>query len=277
MDFADVRVQWPLYTVLPVLIFFFWTAYFRVWDCLFRRYTRYDQINRIGKMCFRANCNSAVHSYSVVLLLVAVLATDETIASGNQRLHPHYNVIGYIAMCITLAYFSLSLPWNIWMHFVEKLPEVAPLPMLGHHVLLVVAALVYLLGNVCSFYGTLGFACMEISNWFLAARTLAEQLGYDNSSGCGVVNGICLVFTFLIFHVGVCTTAAVVFTQDLASFESASTTEWAFVITAYVLFIAVVLLSLFWLHRVLKECFVGVKELLNQRKAMQVMPEFAEP
>jgi len=64
----------------------------------------------------------------------------------------------------------------------------------------------------------------------------------------------------------VCTVAAVLFTADLASFQSDHAAEWALVLLCYAIFLAVLLLSWVWLHRVLSECQVGVNALLVQRR-----------
>lgn len=262
-------LYWPLYTVLPVASLSYYLGYLYVWEFIGNRYIKsYPKLDPINKMCFRANCGSAVHSYTVVILLVYVLATDD--ALHTTRVRQHYNPVGYSAMCITLAYFSLSIPWNLKLRYCMKERQVAPLSMLLHHVMVVIAALIYVLGLVCALYGAVGFVCMELSNWFLIARALAEQLGWNNGSKLGVANGLMLVVTFIVVRVGLGTMYAVRFSMDMAKFSSDDVVEWVLVSLAYAIFIAVLLLSYAWLGQVLSGCRTGLRQLLSQHALAEV-------
>ena len=264
----SVDIHWPLYTVLPAVALYFYFSYYVLWPFLLPRSRfrqKYAKWSRIQQMCFRANLGSAVHSYGIVLLLVIVLASDETILT--TRVHRHYNPIGYSAMCFTLGYFSLSVPWSANLLFIEKRKDAVPPAMMLHHVLVVCGALVYVLGGLCAFYGTIAFVCMELTNLFFIPRILSEILGYQLDGPLCTVNGIMLVLTFVLFRVGVCTGVLVLFTVDLVAFESVHAVEWALVIICYVVFVSVVVLSWIWMRRVLRECGDGVKALLKQRRA----------
>jgi len=133
----------------------------------------------------------------------------------------------------------------------------------------VIGALIYVLGGVCAFYGAIAFACMELTNLFFIPRVLAEMAQWRMDAPLCTVNGLCLVITFVVFRVGICTAMAVLFTIDLASFSSPHATEWALVILAYVIFLGVLLLSWIWLRRVLAELRDGVMVLLHQRRALR--------
>ena len=136
-------------------------------------------------------------------------------------------------------------------------------------VLVIFGALVYVLGGVCAFYGAIAFACMELTNLFFVPRVLAETVGWQMDGPLCTVNGVCLVVTFVVFRVGVCTGMAVLFTVDLAGFSSPYPTEWALVLCAYTIFMAVLVLSWVWLRRVLQELRDGVQVLLHQRRALK--------
>lgn len=260
---------WPLWTVYPLATACFYLNYFFVFPFLAkRRVEQYNHLDSVNRMCFIANLGSTIHSYCCVVMLFIVLVTDEEMRIPSRRLMPHYNPLGYSAVCFTLAYFSLSLPWNMYMRFVMKRDDVVPLPMLAHHVMVVFGACIYVFSGVCAFYGALAFACMELTNLFFVPRVIFEILGWRVDSALCTVNGLLLVVTFVVFRIGVTSAAAVVFTIDIARLgSSASTTQWTLIVLAYLIFLGVLLLSWIWLHRVLKECKGGVQALLRQRRA----------
>jgi hypothetical protein len=140
-----VEIHPPLFTVFPAAGLCFYGAYFVVWPALLPRTSfskTYARLNRVANLCFRANLGSMVHSTSATLLMFIVLATDVTMRT--ERMHQHYNAVGYVAMCITLGYFALSVPWSCHVRYREAGgPLIVPLPMLFHHVLVVCGALLY--------------------------------------------------------------------------------------------------------------------------------------
>ena len=72
-----IEAHWPLYTVLPGTAAFFYAAYFFVWDRLLRYMVHvYAKLSPLEQSCLRANCNSLVHTYSIVILLCWALASD---------------------------------------------------------------------------------------------------------------------------------------------------------------------------------------------------------
>lgn len=271
-----LTVHWPLYTICPISAAGFYAGYFFVWDALLHRFgpTQYASLGSIAQRCFCANCNSLLHTYAVVLLLLWVIATDETLRTSG-RLSPHYNGVGYSAMCVTLGYFSLSVPWSMHFFFVQREREVVPLAMLLHHCMVVTAALVYVLTTIASFYGAVAFACMELSNWFFIPRTMAEMLQWRLDGLVGTVNGACLVLTFIFCRIGVCTAVAALFTFDLSRFDG-SAAEWTVAVLAYLLFVAVLALSYVWLRlQVLPGLAVALYELRQQRRAARSQQRIA--
>ena len=132
----DADVRWPLYTVLPGAALFFWSGYFLIWPVLAKRCAGkyYENMDAVGRMCFHANIGSCFHSYAVVLLLAIMIASDGKLSAPENRLHRYYNPLGYVTMCVTIGYFSLSVPWNLYLLCKLKRTDVVPKPMLIHHV-----------------------------------------------------------------------------------------------------------------------------------------------
>ena len=267
-----IELHWPVYTVLPAAVLFFYSSYFVVTPLVLRHLApkstrkKYESFDRVQRMCFRANLGSMVHSYTVVCLLIILLATDGEI--WEHRMHRHNSALGFSAMSCTLGYFSLSVPWSVRLGLWEQRRDAVPLPMLIHHIMVVCGALVYILGGVCALYGAVGFACMELTNLFFIPRVIAEILNWSVDGALCTVNALLLVATFVFCRVGVCTVLAVVFTIDLSRFESTSSLEWSLVVIAYILFIGVLILSYVWLRTVLGEFSQGVRELMAQRQAI---------
>lgn len=283
---VPVESRWPLYTVLPASCCFFYCGYFLLWDRLARRFgpKSYRGLPALSKMCFRANCNSMVHTTTVVILLIVMLASDSTV--HTRRLQQHYNPVGFSAMCVTLGYFSLSVPWSAWMYFGKGERQVVPLALLVHHGLVVISALAYVISLLCAFYGAIGFAwcvpqpwhgvpppgidprlcalpltrlcapsalrlplrSMELSNVFFIPRTMADLLGWSSDGPAGTLNGICLVLSFILVRVLGGTAILILFTVDLTSFGG-GVGEWVVVALSYLIFLAVLVLSYVWLYK----------------------------
>ena len=141
-----VRHDWPLYTVYPGCTILFWLLYIKVWDPLTRRLLqgsemrhRYNQLTPIGRRCWKANCCACVHSVAVVVLLLLMFANDEG-GLRETRLRPYYNAWGYSAVCVSLAYFSFAIPWQHRLFFWEKRKDVIELPLVIHHLAVVLCA-----------------------------------------------------------------------------------------------------------------------------------------
>ena len=261
-----IEAHWPLYTVLPGTAAFFYIAYFFVWDRLLRKTVHvYAKLSPLEQSCLRANCNSLLHTYSIVILLCWALSSDPMLWSS--RVQQHYNAIGYSAMCVTLAYFSLSVPWNVWQRFLMHEVSVVPLGIFVHHLFVVAAALLYVVTNVAAFYGAIAFVCMEFSNWFFIPRACAETLGWSNDGPLGAANGVCLVLSYLLLRIGVCTAAAILFMSDLSRVSLDGPAELGCALLALGIFGAVLALSYVWLRlQVLPGLRAAVGQLLVQRR-----------
>jgi len=262
-----IELQRVIFVVYPVFTLLFWFLYWRCWA----RVTRYlfgsrrarviDGWSTLQHACFYANANSCLHACGVVILLCVMMATDSSL--WTERLHPHRNNIGHAAMSFSLAYFSFAIPWQWRLFFCMGERDAVNLPMVMHHVIVVLGILLYLLSSVCAPYGAIAFVCMEFTNWMFVPFTMMSQLGMEGSTAHQVV-GVMLVLSFVFCRIIICTWQAVKFTVDVSEFASDTGGEWAFVLMAYVVYLAALCLSWIWLKRVLLECHAGVKDLLIQ-------------
>lgn len=106
-------------------------------------------------------------------------------------------------------------------------------------------------------------ACCSLTGAALASYHVAIDDGL-----AGQINGVCLVLSFIFLRIGVCSVAAIAFGADLGQHDSSDTVEWFVLVLAYVLFLAVLLLSYVWLWtQVLPGLRAAVKGLLQQRRA----------
>ena len=101
-----VELRWVVLGVYPVSTAFFWLLYLKVWApftvwLLASRQKTLERWSPLQHACFYANANSVLHTYLVVILLVAMLASDDGIWS--ERLHRHSNDLGHAAMSFSLV------------------------------------------------------------------------------------------------------------------------------------------------------------------------------
>lgn len=257
----ELRPKWPLYIVCPAATLIFWVMYLWGWRWVTRLKLRdkYDSMAPMNQRCWRANCNSFVHTWCVVGTLAGAFASDSDL-TGMRTLHQHYSEPGYIALCISLGYFAFAIPWSYNLYFIEKKREVVQLGMVFHHACVMAGCLVYLLGLVCALFGAVAFACMEFTNCFFIPHILAEQMQHEGSL-LMTINGALLVLSYVGCRIVICTWVGVLFAIELADFASDSALEWVFVIIAFTIYAAVLLLSWCWLPKVLTELKNGLAEL----------------
>ena len=107
-----VNVHWPLYTVYPAAIVFFYCAYFLFIPLGIRLccQKRFNVLTRLNKRCFIQNINSCLHAFAIVSSLFIVLAGDHEMREAGVA--PHYNVLAYCEVCVSLGYMSFVLPWS---------------------------------------------------------------------------------------------------------------------------------------------------------------------
>lgn len=103
---VEVTLQWVVLAVYPASTAVFWLLYLFCWGpvtkiLLSSRRADLTTASCIQSMCWRANCNSCLHTFVVVLMLVPLLASDTVM--WEHRLHPHVNAVGHAAMSVSLV------------------------------------------------------------------------------------------------------------------------------------------------------------------------------
>jgi len=145
-------------------------------------------------------------------------------------------------------------------------------PLIVHHIAVVIGALIYIFTHVCAAYGAIAFICMEFTNWFFVPWIMLSQIDMEGTLPHQVA-GVLLVITFLACRIVVCTWQGVAFSIDLGQL-SASPAEWACVVLAYLIFLFALVLSWLWLKQVYDGLKAGVQDIWRQyrRSARAVKP-----
>jgi len=244
---------WPLYTVYPLstLLFLgFYKAGPKFWPKLSPRYA--NKMGEMSRMSWGQNTTALLHTVVLCPLLLAAIITDPEMRV-QRPLHPHHNILGYVALCWSLGYFTFTIPWSYYLYCVKGERHATNLPLCIHHAIVWIAALTYLIGRTAALYGAVAFAAMEFTNWFFIAHLLQQQVRSQMQT-LWTVNYVVLVFVGVIgCRLVLCTYMFVLFSADLSQFASASAAEWALVIFQYALFLMVVLLSWWFI-------WVGIKD-----------------
>ena len=256
--------SWPLYILYPLSIIFFTSFYFlgpRIWPKtpIAAHYERWSVLN---KACWRQNCCAMVHAVGVTVLLVAAIFSDPALR-GNRPLHTYHNLVGYVALCFSLGYFSFVIPWTYHLYFCKGERHATNLPLVIHHGVVWFGSLTYIIGRTCSLYGAVAFACMEFTNWFFIIHVNLQMLRSKRRI-LRQVNYVLLVLAFAVCRLGICTWMGVLFFQDLLQFESDAPFEWALIIIQAMIFAFVWLLSWFFVYTELKTM---LQPLLEQKLA----------
>ena len=197
----------------------------------------------------------------------------------TRRIEPYYNPFGYSAVCVSLGYFSFAIPWQYRILCCERREHKGAIQpaLVVHHLIVVAAALVYVLSCYCALYGAVAFACMEFTNWFFVPWTMLEMLGLDGTA-VHQATGVLLVLTYLVLRIGICSWQGVRFSLDLAAFaEAQPAQEVALVVLAFACYMFALLLSWAWLGKVFTGLRDGLRIILSQRRASRaVRPEQAQ-
>ena len=275
---------WPLVSVYPIATVSFWFLYLVGWTHISngllkgRAKQAHGNLSALSDRFWRANCNSCLHAVLVVCLLLVMFASDEG-PLWTRRIEPYYNPFGYSAVCVSLGYFSFAIPWQYRILCCErsKYRGVIQPTLVVHHLIVVAAALVYVLSCYCALYGAVAFACMEFTNWFFVPWTMLEMLGLDGTA-VHQAAGVLLVLTYLVFRIGICTWQGVRFSLDLAAFaEVHPADEVAVVVVAFACYMFALLLSWAWLGKVYAGLRDGLRVILSQRRASRaVRPDQAQ-
>lgn len=205
--------SWPLYTVYPGFTTLFVGLYFggpKFWPKLVPRYAKMSNLNQ---QCWRQNTNSMLHATVVTLVIFVAILTDTTMRD-SRPLHPHYNLAGYIAICISLAHFTWTIPWSYNLYFRKGERHATNLALCIHHGIVFVACIVYLISRTCSLYGAVAYSSMEFTNMFFIPHILQQQLRSTWHKFWNA-NYIVLVIAFVALRLVLCTYMAVLFSQDV--------------------------------------------------------------
>ena len=243
-----VRVHWPLYTVYPASVLFFWFLYLAVIPWLSNRYC-FDYRGWMvhQQMAWGQNVNYLVHSVVVIIPLVVVMNThgSELYAAG---LLPYYNELAYIDICLSLGYMSFTLPWSLHVWFRMKRRDMGTNKgLIVHHVAVVVAEVVYLLTQVAPWYGALSLILFELSNLNAAPHLLMTQLRY--SGPLHFINGVCFLITYTGSRIIACTILGVLYVIDYARLDSDEWAAWLALGVCIAVYWVLMVLSYFWYQR----------------------------
>ena len=87
-----VHIYWPLWAIYPAAALFFSPLSILILPpvCRYLMPERYTAFNTFNEMCWRQNICSGVHTSLAVVMLVAVVATDDDLFV--DRLNPHQNM-----------------------------------------------------------------------------------------------------------------------------------------------------------------------------------------
>lgn len=239
--------SWPLYTVYPLSTAFFVSMYFvgpKFWPKVVPRYAKMSPLNQ---QCFRQNTNSLLHAVVVTILMFSAVVTDPVMMT-SRPLHPYHNDLGYVGLSWSLAHFTWTIPWSYRLYFCKGERHATNLPLCIHHAIVFIAAVTFLITRTCALYGAVAYAAMEFTNVFFVPHILQQQLR-SKWKKVWNANYIVLVVMFVALRLGLCTWLAVLFTQDLTSFQSSSGGEWFSVLLQFTIFWAVTLLSWVWLYQ----------------------------
>ena len=270
--------EWRIILVYPIATGSFWTLYLVGWTRLSKGLLKghakraHGNLSSLSDRFWRANCNSCLHSMLVVLLLFLMFASDGG-PLWTRRIEPYYNPFGYSAVCVSLGYFSFAIPWQHRIFCCERShhPDAIRPTLVVHHLIVVAAALVYVLSCHCALYGAVAFACMELTNCFFVPWTMLESLGLDGSTVHQAV-GILLVGSYLVFRIGICSWQGVRFCVDLAAFvEVHPADEVAVVLLGFGCYMFALLLSWAWLGQVYTGLRDGLRVIMSQRRASRAV------
>ena len=242
-----VNVHWPLYTVYPAAIVFFYCAYFLFIPLGIRLccQKRFNVLTRLNKRCFIQNINSCLHAFAIVSSLFIVLAGDLDMRAAGVA--PHYNVLAYCEVCVSLGYMSFVLPWSLHMYFGLKARRpYTSATFCVHHATVVVAEVVYLLTQTCALHGALTVALMEFTNWFFLPLILMTQL--DIVGLKKAIAGALFVVVYTVCRMVLCVWVGIDFAIAAARYEpdGDGAGAWAAVAISLLAFWVLLGLSVYW-------------------------------
>ena len=113
-----VNIHWPLYTVLPICTVLFYATYLGS-HRINSRSSQHTAGLQLNQRIWRQNLCATVHTYVLVLLLSIVVLKSQGDLQAALLL-PYYDPLAYCAICLSLAYMLLTLPWSMRHWFGTK-------------------------------------------------------------------------------------------------------------------------------------------------------------
>ena len=242
-----VNIHWPLYTVLPICTVLFYATYLGSHRISSRYVPAYRGWSELNQRIWRQNLCATVHTYVLVLLLSIVVLKSQGDLQAALLL-PYYDPLAYCAICLSLAYMLLTLPWSMRHWFGTKRERQATRPtLIVHHLFVVVAELVYLITQTSPWHGALSFVLFEFSNLFLMPHHLMTQLGYRGKAHFW--NGIGFFLSCTLVSIAACTVVGGYYARDVATFRPPShlgVSVWVCISLSLVAYWIILILSWYW-------------------------------
>ena len=212
-----VNLHWPLYTILPACTVLFYAFYIALDPISKKVRPEYADWSKLNQRIWRQNICACAHTYLLVLMLLIVVARSAAPLQA-ALLSPYYDPIAYSAICLSLAYMLLTLPWSLRHWFGTKQERAATRPtLIVHHCFVVIAELVYLVTQTSPWHGALSFVLFEFSNLFLMPHHLMTQVQYHGK--LHFINGILFFVTCTLVRIASCTLLGVYYVVDLATWD----------------------------------------------------------
>ena len=268
-----VNVHWPLYSVFPASVLFFYAFYFVVTPKLSQRWLgeKYENFSWLNKRIWRQNLCATVHTYLLVVLMIVVVIRSHA-ALQLALLYPHYDALAYCAVSMSLGYMCLTLPWSLRHFFGSETEKRATRPsLIIHHAFVVCAHLVYLLTQTSPWPGALSLLVFEWSNLHLMPHHLMTQCNYRGK--WHVYNGV----AFFIFCTFVRVIGATVlfgfYVRDVVAFKphlvlgaANAAGAWVSVLLSLTAYLVILALSIYWyVKEVLSEVQKEFKQIFGPR------------
>lgn len=242
-----VNVHWPLYSILPGFAIFFYATYLVAAPASKRYLKAYSNWSELNQRIWRQNICALLHTYLLVIILLVVVIRSHSDLQG-ALLKPYYDPLAYSAICLSLGYMMLTLPWSLRHWFGTERERKATRPtLIVHHFFVVVAELVYLITQTSPWHGALSFVLFEFSNIFLMPHHLMTQLQYHGKAHFW--NGLGFFISCTFVRVGACTVVGVYYIRDVVNFRPAAALgagAWVCVCLSLVSYWIILVLSWYW-------------------------------
>jgi len=245
---SSVNVFWPLYTIYPAAVVFFWVTYLFLAHWASERWVPdyKHEWSVPQQMVWRQTIAFLLHSYLLVIGLAVVLAVPSELHElRHAGVLPHYSPAAYADVCLSLGYMSFTLPWSIYGWFWLKRRDLGTsLGLMLHHFCVVCAELIYLLTQTSPFYGSLALVLFELSNLNAAPHMLMTQRRYTGI--WHMLNGLMFLITFTGSRIIACTVVGGLYIRDYAQMNTSDPSVWVAVGVSLVAYWILMVLSYMW-------------------------------